>query len=146
MSQQAPKKVLTELGFTKLAVPAHSQTTGDRVRAILQSESLTGVFLIGDNPRLQAELDDLGIRVNVLGDNETVPNHVFMLEEHQGFWGSVNLETGVVRDVDFAMDSVGAVRALLGHLYPEFRHEYAVRPVAVQVMNKVSPAAGSKQG
>lgn len=139
MSSHSRKSVLAELGITKLAIPAGSNTTADRVHAILHSEKLTGVFLLGDHPRLEAELHARGIRVAVLAEGETVPSHVFVLEEHHGFWGSVNRETGVVRDVEFAMDSAGAVRVLLGHLYPEFRHEYSVHPVTVQVRPKVQP-------
>lgn len=139
MSSQVQKSVLAELGITKLAVPAHSTTSGDRVRAILRSEQLTGVFLLGDHPRLESELRALEIRFQVLTEGEAVPAHVFVLEEHHGFWGSVNKESGGVRDVDFARDNVGAARVLLGHLYPEFRHEFSVRPVEVTVRNTVQP-------
>jgi hypothetical protein len=140
MSPQKPKSVLAELGFTKLAILANSGTTGDRVSAILESEKLTGVFLIGDHPRLLAELRELKISAHVLGAGEWVPSHVFVLEEHHGFWGSVHLESGGVWEVNFAQDNVGAARVLLGHLYPEYRSEYSVQPVSVQVLTAAKRA------
>lgn len=120
--------------YTKLAFLATEQASTARlVQVVGNSENLTDVYLVGTNAARLARLQESGHSVHQVATLAELPPDVFLWFSHEGFWGTVNKESGAIRDVGFGEDSLSADTVLLAAYTPAYRELFTVIPVDVAV-------------
>lgn len=118
--------------YSKIAFLAtEPESTALLVQVVGNVKNLTDVYLVGKNPARLGRLRKCGLPVHVVETLSELPLDVFLWFSHQGFWAAVHKESGAIRDVGFATDSLGADTILLSAYQPDYRELFTVMPVEV---------------
>lgn len=130
--------------YAKLAFLAKEQNSHSRLIQVCENQEdlVRGpieVFLVGENPALLAALQANGRAVSQVATRIELPADVFVWFGHEGFWATVNRETGRIRNVGFAEDSLQADTILLSDYAPGYREQFTVKPVEVTIVPDPQP-------
>lgn len=94
---------------------------------------------MGENPAMLAALQANGRAVSQVVSRIELPADVFVWFGHEGFWATVNRETGGIRKVGFAEDSLQAETILLADYAPGYREQFTVKPMEVIIVPDPQP-------
>lgn len=122
--------------ITQIAFRADLKISLDHALQVVENEKCSEVYLVGANPSRMSELRAAGLTVHGVDTAEELPANTFLWYAHEGFWGAVHTETGFVRNVGYAEDSLMAARLLMSTYTPAYREQFHVEPVKVERLSE----------
>lgn len=118
----------------KIAFRADAQIELGRIIKMAKDAECTEVYIVGDNSEWLSSLRNEGFTVHAVSSREALPADVFYWRAHNGFWATVGIEDGGIREIGQATDSLTATVLLLNRFSDAYRKHFRVEPVDVQLI------------
>jgi hypothetical protein len=122
--------------FKKIAFRANVGISLQSAARLLENEECSEVYIVGVDPIRVFELRAAGLTVHEVATLAELPADVYHWYRHQGHWAAIHTESGYIRDVGFAEDSITAFRALTSTYADDYRKQFHVEPVKVERLER----------